>query len=105
MTLGGIGGILKGWLREVPQVTYIIKSYSMPQEFIDNEIENALNTLYSTNQMLFDYWLSELYDDEDQKVVENWKEENLKELYKDVDYSNQEFLMDSVKDKVLENVI
>jgi translation elongation factor EF-Ts len=86
-------------------MTYIIKSYSMPQEFIDSEIENALNTLYSTNQMLFDYWLSELYDDEDQKVVENWTEGNLKELYKDVDYSNQEFLMDSVKDKVLENVI
>jgi len=105
LTLGGIGGILRGWLEEVFQVTYIIKSYSLPQEFIDSEIENALNTLYSTNEMVFDYWLTELYDDEDEKLTENWTEGTMKELYKDVDYNVQEVLISSKEDKVLERVM
>lgn len=107
MTFGGIGGILREWLEEVLQVTYIIKSYSMPQEFIINEIENALGSLYyySSNDMIIDYWLSELYDDENEKVIENWTEETMKELYRDADYSTQEFLMNSKNDKVLESVM
>ena len=86
-------------------MTYIIKSYSLPQEFIDSEIENALSTLYSTNEMVFDYWLSELYDDENERLTENWTEGTMKELYKDVDYSVQEFMISSKEDKVLERVM
>jgi hypothetical protein len=48
-------------------------------------MENCLNSLYDTNEMVFDYWLSELFDDDDVKIQENWNETNLLEMYKDVD--------------------
>jgi hypothetical protein len=66
-------------------MTYILQSVSLSQEFIQNEMENCLNSLYDTNEMVFDYWLSELFDDDDVKVQENWNESNLLEMYKDVD--------------------
>lgn len=66
-------------------MTYILQSVSLSQEFIQNEMENCLNSLYDTNEMVFDYWLSELFDDDDVKVQENWNESNLREMYKDVD--------------------
>lgn len=55
--------------------------------------------------MVFDYWLSELYDDENERLTENWTEGTMKELYKDVDYSVQEFMISSKEDKVLERVM
>ena len=66
-------------------MTYILQSVSLSQEFIQNEMENCLNSLYDTNEMVFDYWLSELFDDDDVKVQENWNESNLREMYKDAD--------------------
>lgn len=66
-------------------MTYILQSVPLSQEFIQNEMENCLNSLYDTNEMVFDYWLSELFDDDDVKVQENWNETNLLEMYKDVD--------------------
>jgi hypothetical protein len=66
-------------------MTYILQSVPLSQEFIQNEMENCLNSLYDTNEMVFDYWLSELFDDDDVKVQENWNETNLREMYKDVD--------------------
>jgi hypothetical protein len=66
-------------------MTYILQSVSLSQEFIQNEMENCLNSLYDTNEMVFDYWLSELFDDDDVKIQENWNETNLREMYKDVD--------------------
>ena len=65
-------------------MTYILQSVPLSQEFIQTEMENCLNSLYDTNEMVFDYWLSELFDD-DVKVQENWNETNLLEMYKDVD--------------------
>lgn len=66
-------------------MTYILQSVPLSQEFIQTEMENCLNSLYDTNEMVFDYWLSELFDDDDVKVQENWNETNLLEMYKDVD--------------------
>jgi hypothetical protein len=66
-------------------MTYILQSVPLSQEFIQTEMEYCLNSLYDTNEMLFDYWLSELFDDDDVKVQENWNETNLLEMYKDVD--------------------
>ena len=66
-------------------MTYILRSFPLSQEFIQTEIENCLNSLYDTNEMVFDYWLSELFDDDDVKIQENWNETNLREMYKDVD--------------------
>lgn len=74
-------------------MTYILQSYKMNQDFIHSEIENCLNSLYHTNDMLFDYWLSELFDENDNEVVEMWNEFNLKEMYADVDVSNQAYMM------------
>lgn len=70
---------------QTTKMIYAIKSTKLKQEFIDNEIKNCLTALCNTNEMLFDYWLSELYDDEDNEVKEQWNEYNMKEMYKDVD--------------------
>ena len=66
-------------------MSYILHSFPLPQYFIQTEIENCLNSLYDTNEMVFDYWLSELFDDDGVEVQENWNESNLREMYKDVD--------------------
>jgi hypothetical protein len=65
-------------------MTYILNSVPFSQELIQKEIEKCLDSLYDTNEMLFDYWMSELFDDNDVKVQENWNESNLREMYKDV---------------------
>lgn len=72
-------------------MTYIIQSKNFTQEFIDEEIENALTKLYITNQMVFDYWLSELYQDDDGEVkqLDKWNENTLVQLYDDVDSNSR----------------
>lgn len=57
----------------------------MPSEFIEREIEKCLVIIFDQNQMIFDFWVSELFDKEVQKVLVNWNEENLKEMYKDIE--------------------
>lgn len=52
-------------------------------------IENALNNLYNSNQMLFDYWCSELFDENDNRIESNWNEENLEMMEHDVMYQSQ----------------
>jgi len=66
-------------------MTYILNSVPFSQELIQKEMEKCLNSLYDTNEMAFDYWMSELFDDNDVKVQENWNEFNLREMYKDVE--------------------
>ena len=73
-------------------MTYILQSFSLPEKFIQSEIENCLNSLYSTNEMLLDYWLSELFGDDNVKIQENWNETNLREMYVDVDQNRIEQL-------------
>jgi hypothetical protein len=69
-------------------MTYILNSVPFSQELIQKEIEKCLDSLYDTNEMLFDYWMSELFDDNDVKVQENWNESNLREMYMDVECYN-----------------
>jgi hypothetical protein len=66
-------------------MTYIIQSTKLSSEFIEREIEKCLVIIFDQNQMIFDFWVSELFDKEVQKVLVNWNEENLKEMYKDIE--------------------
>ena len=81
-------------------MTYILRSFPLTQEFIQTEMENCLNSLYSTNEMVLDYWLSELFED-DVKVQENWNETNLREMYADVDSNRIEQLSQLQVDSLL----
>ncbi len=81
-------------------MTYILRSFPLTQEFIQTEMENCLNSLYSTNEMVLDYWLSELFED-DVKVHENWNETNLREMYADVDSNRIEQLSQLQVDSLL----
>lgn len=58
----------------------------MNQTEINAAIENALNNLYNLNQSLCDYWISELYDDNEDGEINftMWTEETLKEIETDV---------------------
>lgn len=57
----------------------------MPQEQLYRCIEQQLDNLASVNQMLFDFWLSELYEDDDETmVVDKWNEQTLAQLETDV---------------------
>jgi hypothetical protein len=80
-------------------MTYIIQSVPFSQDLIEKEIENCLNSLYDTNEMLFDYWLSELFED-DVKIQENWNESNLREMYNDVDSSSTQYLSELQNDSL-----
>ena len=54
------------------------------QEIID-AIGSALKHLCDTNEMLYDYWIAELYDfTTDEPIEENWNEDNLKLIETDV---------------------
>ena len=39
----------------------------------------------SDNQMIYDYWISELYDEEGDLVDDNWTEETAKLMQQDVE--------------------
>jgi hypothetical protein len=80
-------------------MTYIIQSVPFSQDLIEKEIENCLNSLYDTNEMLFDYWLSELFED-DVKIQKNWNESNLREMYNDVDSSSTQYLSELQNDSL-----
>jgi len=79
-------------------MSYIIQSTKLSQDFIDSEIKNCLDSLYNTNEMLLDYWLSELYINLDTKeqCPDSWNEENLQEMYDDVD-SNRNAVLEEAK--------
>lgn len=52
---------------------------------LHRSIEQALDNLSSLNEMLFDYWCSVLYEDDDDTIIEHlWNEDTLATLEKDV---------------------
>ena len=59
----------------------------MNQEQLINSIEQQLDNLQSINQMSFDYWLSELCDENDELIVEKCNEQVLSQLEQEV-YNN-----------------
>jgi hypothetical protein len=57
----------------------------MNQDQLNRCIEQALDNLSHFNQMLFDFWLSELYEDGDEVMIpEMWNESTLAMIEKDV---------------------
>jgi hypothetical protein len=57
----------------------------MNQDYLNRCIEQALDNLSFLNEMLFNYWLSELYEDDDETmIVSMWNEQTLANIEKDV---------------------
>ena len=69
----------------------------MNKQQIFDAIASAFSSLSETNQMLYDYWLSELYDEDGNLLDEEWNEDNLRIMENDVMHQK---LMDSY---VMEN--
>lgn len=67
------------------------------------QFETALNTLNETNQMLCDYWLSELCDDDGNLLDEKLTKDNYRRIETDVlaqelkelDYPDESYIMDN----------
>jgi hypothetical protein len=56
----------------------------MTQPELYDAISIAFYNLAQVNQMIYDYWLMELYDEKGEIIAEQWTEENLKLMEKDV---------------------
>jgi|GWRWMinimDraft_3_1066011.scaffolds.fasta_scaffold41695_2 hypothetical protein len=50
----------------------------------DKEICQSLDNLMNENQMIFDFWYSELFDDEDNRITQMWTEETLNQIKSDL---------------------
>jgi len=55
---------------------------------MNNAIAQGLNELINLNQQVFDYWYSELFDENDNPVMEKWTDQTLNEIEKDVMYNS-----------------
>lgn len=55
---------------------------------ITDAISNAFSNLAQLNQMVYDYWISELYTDDGDMIAEMWNEQTLYEMEKDVMYNS-----------------
>ena len=62
---------------------------TLTQEQLLRCIEQQLDNLQSINQMSFDYWLSELCDENDELIVEKCNEKVLAQLEQEVYEVNQ----------------
>lgn len=51
---------------------------------LGDSISIAFYNLSQHNTMLYDYWLSELYDEEGAMILDQWNESNLKLMEEDV---------------------
>jgi hypothetical protein len=56
---------------------------------INDAINAAFGNLADLNEMLYDYWISELYDEEGDMVNAMWTEEIVREMEKDVMMQHQ----------------
>jgi hypothetical protein len=56
----------------------------MTQAELNDAISLAFGNLAETNQMIYDYWISELYDEDGDLVCDAWNAENLKLMEDDV---------------------
>jgi hypothetical protein len=61
----------------------------MTQTEVNDAICEALNNLYNWDVSCFHYWMDELYDGDDE-VLNNWTEENLNLIEKDMMYAFNE---------------
>lgn len=58
------------------------------QTEMNNAIAQGLNQLINLNQQVFDYWYSELFDENDDPIMEKWTDQTLNEIEKDVMYNS-----------------
>jgi hypothetical protein len=56
----------------------------MTQAELYDAISLAFYNLSQVNQMLYDYWLFSLYDEEGEIISSQWNERNLKSMEDDV---------------------
>ena len=56
----------------------------MTQTQINDAISLAFYNLSQLNQMVYDYWLCELYDNQGEMIVSEWNESTLKKMEDDV---------------------
>jgi len=56
----------------------------MNQTQITDAIATAFDNLSELSAQVYDYWISELYDDEGDLIAENWSEKTLKLMEDDV---------------------
>jgi hypothetical protein len=69
----------------VALVSYECRSQTiMNQSQLTLSIYQSLENLFNTNQSLYDYWMSELYDEEGDPIHEMWNEDTLNEMEADV---------------------
>jgi len=57
---------------------------TMTQTEINICIENAFNNLSALSEQCYDYWISELFDENDSKILSEWNEQNLQSMERDV---------------------
>ncbi len=57
---------------------------------LQQAIIRALANLLFTNQQLYDYWYSELFDESEEPIMEEWNEVNLSAMEKDVMHQLQD---------------
>jgi tRNA U34 5-methylaminomethyl-2-thiouridine-forming methyltransferase MnmC len=58
------------------------------QTEMNNSIAQGLDQLNNLNQQVFDYWYSELFDENDDPIMEMWTDKTLNEIEKDVMYNS-----------------
>ena len=56
----------------------------MTQTEINGAISHAFANLSNLNEQVYDYWVSELYDLNDNIIAEKWNEQTLYEMETDV---------------------
>ena len=59
------------------------------KQTIKASILDGLDHLYNLNSMIFDYWVSVLYDEEDHEVSEHWNLQTLYQLNQDVNLHSE----------------
>jgi hypothetical protein len=67
-----------------PGIVHLFLRNPMTQREINDAIALAFGNLAETNQMIYDYWISELYDEDGDLVCDAWNAENLKLMEDDV---------------------
>jgi hypothetical protein len=60
----------------------------MTQTDINNAISQAFLNLSELNEMVYDYWVTELYTVDGNFVEEKWNEQTLSEMEKDVMFNS-----------------
>jgi len=59
------------------------------KQTIKASILDGLDHLYNLNSMIFDYWVSVLYDEEDHEVSEQWNLQTLHQITQDVNLHSE----------------